>query len=215
MKIIVFVEGPSDKQAMEVLLRPLLEEKREAGIRIGFFESPTGDKKKTLLNKVPIKAVNILGNEPDSMVVAMPDLYPRNKGFPHETVEELVDGMHANFREALEKKGLEPDERIRSRFQVFCFKHDLEALLLVADRPLCAALGTERLERNWALDVENQNHDTPPKRIIENLFEECGQRYHETADAPLILRDCSYSEIAESCPQGFGRFVSFLEKTTA
>lgn len=82
MKVIVFVEGPSDKSALQALLRPLIELKRQEGVAIEFFDSPSGDKKETLLVKVPRKAVNILRNEPDSFVVAMPDLYPKNKAFP-------------------------------------------------------------------------------------------------------------------------------------
>ena len=34
MKVIVYVEGPSDKLAMEALLRPLLERKRGNGVSI-------------------------------------------------------------------------------------------------------------------------------------------------------------------------------------
>ncbi|NLX02489.1 MAG: hypothetical protein GXY40_08165 [Syntrophomonadaceae bacterium] len=40
--------------------------------------------------KVPAKAVNILLNEPQTIVVALPDLYPKNKGFAHETADELI-----------------------------------------------------------------------------------------------------------------------------
>ncbi len=31
----------------------------------------------------------------------MPDLYPKNKAFPHETVDELKAGVQANFETAL------------------------------------------------------------------------------------------------------------------
>jgi hypothetical protein len=83
MKVVVYVEGPSDKAAMNSLLAPLLETKKNQGVAIDFFESPTGDKKKTLLTKVPKRAANILFNNPHAVVVIMPDLYPKNKGFPH------------------------------------------------------------------------------------------------------------------------------------
>lgn len=36
MRVIVYVEGPSDKAALEWLLRELIQEKREAGISISF-----------------------------------------------------------------------------------------------------------------------------------------------------------------------------------
>ena len=95
MKVIVYVEGKSDRLGMETLLRPLVEEKRQQGVDIQFYETPNGDRKTSVLTKVPIKAVNILRNVPDSVVVALPDLYPRNKGFLHETVDELVEGVTA------------------------------------------------------------------------------------------------------------------------
>ena len=95
MKVIVYVEGKSDRLGMETLLRPLVEEKRQQGVDIQFYETPNGDRKTAVLRKVPKKAVNTLRNLPHSVVVALPDLYPRNKGFPHETVDELVEGVTA------------------------------------------------------------------------------------------------------------------------
>jgi hypothetical protein len=77
----VYVEGPSDKLAMQELLHPLLEQKRQAGIDINFFETPEGDRKASVLTKVPIRAIRILQNNPDAIVIAMPDLYPRDKAF--------------------------------------------------------------------------------------------------------------------------------------
>ena len=63
VKVPVYVEGPSDKRGMEVLLGPLLKQKRTDGISIEFFASPTGDKKAVLLTRVPKRAVNILSND--------------------------------------------------------------------------------------------------------------------------------------------------------
>jgi hypothetical protein len=145
MKVIVYVEGASDKLGMEALLRPLLQEKRQAGVEIGFFETPNGDRKFAVLTKVPIRAANILLNDPYAVVVALPDLYPRNKGFPHETVNELVEGVTENFRNALRKKGVGNPAELESRFRVFCFKYDVEVLLLAAEEGLRRRLGIKEL----------------------------------------------------------------------
>lgn len=83
MRVIVYVEGPSDKASMNMLLRSLIEKKRREGIEIDFFESPSGDKKRTLLLKAPVRAAHILSNDPQAIVAIMPDLYPRNKAFQH------------------------------------------------------------------------------------------------------------------------------------
>src|SRR2546430_14335287 len=105
MKVIIYVEGPSDKAAMQALLKPLIDIKQKDGIAIEFFDSPEGDKKESVIRKVPIKAVNIIRNDPNAVVIALPDLYPPNKGFPHTTADELLDGISQNFVRALNSKG--------------------------------------------------------------------------------------------------------------
>ena len=43
-EVIVYVEGRSDRLAMEVLLKPLLQQKIQKGVAIRFFEAPKGDR---------------------------------------------------------------------------------------------------------------------------------------------------------------------------
>ncbi|AFM24341.1 DUF4276 family protein [Desulfomonile tiedjei] len=210
MKVLVYVEGPSDKAAMETLLSPLLERKQREGVRISFHEAPTGDRKKSVLLKIPVKAVNILRNDPETMVVALPDLYPKNKGFPHSTPEELRSGVIDQFEKALVNKGVE-DHRMLNRFKVFCFKHDMEALLLAAEDSLRQRIGPPRLMCSWIHPVENQNHDIPPKRVVEEVFSQRNQRYRDTVDAPMILAEAEYQDLMEECNQCFRPFVEFLE----
>jgi Domain of unknown function (DUF4276) len=185
--------------------------KRKGGIDIAFFETPQGDRKESVLRKVPVRAVNILLNETDSIVVALPDLYPKNKGFPHETFEELEKGIIKNFEDALRRKGVSDDKRLLARFRVFCFKYDLEALVLAAEEALMSRLGLKKLDIIWKKPVEEQNHNRPPKFVVEDLFKNNGDRYEETVDTPLILSASSYSEIMNRCPQCFKPFVLFLE----
>lgn len=209
-QVIVYVEGPSDKAAMEALLEPLLGPLRSRGVAVDFFETVSGDRKKSLLQKVPEKAVNILHNKPGSIVVAVPDLYPKNHGFKHETPEELADGMLDRFRTAVKGKGIENGPSLEARFRVFCFKHDLEALILASEGALRARLRAPGLKRSWRLPVEDIDHGHPPKRVVEEIFREHGQKYRETVDAPLILGSASYASLAEACPQCFRPFVDFL-----
>jgi hypothetical protein len=211
MNVCVFVEGSSDKLCMETLLKPLIERKEGEGVGISFFEAPKGDKKKSVLGKVPLKAVNILRNDHTAIVVAMPDLYPRNKAFPHETFEELKEGILRIFRGALQEKTGTLDQRIVERFTVFCFKHDLEALILACEDSLASRLGTRTLRRTWRLPVEDQNHDHPPKRVVQELFDSHGDAYDQTVDGPMILRGEEYQNLADRCPQCFQPFVRFLE----
>ena len=210
MRVVVYVEGPSDQTSMNILLRPLLNQKRQDGVVIEFVQSPEGDKKKILLTKIPIRAANTILNDPYSMVAVMPDLYPKNKAFPHETVEELKAGIYENFGAALQRKGGGDDDRLKDRFRVFCFKYDLEVLILASEEALKTRLGIDHLEVTWRIPVEDQDHDQPPKQIVEALFKEYGKRYKGTADAPLILGQSNYLDIADKCPQCFKPFVEFL-----
>jgi hypothetical protein len=214
MRVNVYVEGPSDKEAMKTLLAGLIERKAQDGILIDFFDYPKGDRKESLLTQVPKKAVNNLQNSEHDFVVIMPDLYPQNKGFPHRTYQELSDGIFRNFDAALHEKGI-TDQRIRQRLKVYCFKHDLEALLLAAEESLQFQFGDKPLGANWKKPVEDQNHNQPPKRIIEAIYQKYGRRYKDTVDAPLILRGVSYQTLAERCPQCFKPFVEFLENLSA
>src|SRR5262245_45374200 len=129
MKVVVYVEGPSDKIAMAELLSPLLELKRQAGVEIDFFDAPAGDKKASVLTKVPIRAVTILRKGPPTGVGALRDLYPKDVALKHETAAELISGVQRNFEQALQSKAGSVDARIVKRFHVFCFKYDLEALV--------------------------------------------------------------------------------------
>ncbi|MGK7872345.1 MAG: DUF4276 family protein [Xenococcaceae cyanobacterium] len=136
------------------------------------------------------------------IVVALPDLYPKNKGFNHETVEDLCTGIMSIFARKLQSKGFE-DERLRKGFKVFCFKHDLEALILADQSELQNRLGVDSLDVTWRIPVEDQNHDCPPSQVVKHLFQNFGKRYKKTVDAPWILGKTSYREIAERCPQCF------------
>ncbi len=215
-KVEIYVESPSDKLAMEALLRPLIEVKLQQGIKIeciptkGKNNDRGGDAKKDLLTKIPIKAVNIINNIPNSIVVVIPDLYPKNKGFPHETFLELEQGIFNKFQEALQSKRIN-DHRLQQRFKVFCFKHDLESLILAAETQLSSRIGMNTLPQTWTIPVEDQNHDLPPKRIVEEIFKKYGKNYKESVDAPIILANARYQDIAELCPQAFKPFIQFLE----
>ena len=212
----VFVEGPSDKDSMEALLAPLLDQKKLSGVLIEFFaESHPGDKKKNLLLKTPTKAANILLNRPHAIVVILPDLHPRDQGFSHSTFNELDLGIRQKFKDALRQKNTDDDPRLNERFKVFCFKYELEALLLAAEEQLGEHLGISIEQRTWIIPVEDQDHTRHPKLIIEELFEQQGDKYKQTVDAPLILGAADYRTIANRCPQCFKPFVDFIDTLSA
>ncbi len=207
MKLIVYVEGPSDRLAMQELLADLLARLQAIGVAVEFI--PTEGKKRLMLQS-PIKAMNILRNDPQAVVIVMPDLYPPNVGVAHRTADELIQAVQQAFADALARKQLD-DARLYQRFHVFCFKHDLEALILAAESQLASRLGVPAVQRTWIVPVEDQDHHRPPKRVVEQVFLDHGDRYQDTIDAPLILGAARYSEIAAACPQCFKPFVEYLE----
>lgn len=211
-EVIVYVEGPSDRLAMEALLQPLIQQKQQDGVIIKFFPAPLGHNKESVITKVPRTAVNVICNNRNSIVVAMPDLYPRDVVFEHETFDEMKAGMLERFDQAFQNASQhrELDDRLKEHFKVFCFKYDLEALVLASEEALKTRLGVDHLDVTWQKPVEDQDHSNPPKGIVEELFEKHGQSYQSTLDARSILGASDYRDIAEKCPQCFKPFVEFL-----
>ncbi|WP_437620055.1 DUF4276 family protein [Sorangium sp. So ce1151] len=185
MKVIVYVEGPSDQKALQALLRGVIDDGRGRGIGISF--SPQGGKA-PILNDVPRKAAEHLKQHPSDWVFALPDLYPMAyyDGTPnkHRSFAELWGLLQDRFTSRADKIGLAPDTR--RHFRVHCLKHDLGALLLAAPDKLRERLRTkDALKGRWRNPVEDQNDDRPPKRIVEELFRQHRKKpdYIDTIDA--------------------------------
>lgn len=206
-EVLVYVEGPSDVEGLKILFDQLIADKARSGVSIEFYPSHG---KKNLLNRVLKKSLDIVLHREDVDVVLMPDLYPQNMGFEHETKQELFDGIEKRLRQTLEQKA-SGDLRVLDRIQTFCFKHDFECLILAASKQLRVHLNTQNLRVSWTDPVEDQNHNHPPKRIVEQIFESCGEKYVATEDAFDILANADYQTLAASCPQSFKPFVDYLE----
>jgi len=207
MKVIVYVQGPSDQRVMQTLLDYLLDCLRAAGVAIEFI--PTEGKRR-LMRQTPIKAVNILRRDPQTVVIALPHLYASSAGSHYSTSDELANALRQAFERELVRRQLDGTQ-FRDRFLVFCLKYDLEALVLAAEEGLASRLGVASVAPTWAKPVEDQDHERPPQRVVEELFEAHGDRYYDVIDAPLILGGARYSEIAAACPQCFKPFVAYLE----
>jgi len=216
MKVLVYVEGPSDRDALSALLRPIIEAGQGQGVGISFHPQHSKD---ALLDDVPRKAADHLADRPDDLVIAMPDLYPmarysgtRNE---HSSFNELQKLLHDRFVARADKLNL--SDNARERFHVHCLKHDLEALLLAAPAQLRQRLGTtEQLKKAWRKPVEDQDDDRPPKRVVEDLFKKYRKKpsYVDTTDAPWILGRADLTMVETACPQRFRPFVEDLRAAT-
>jgi len=64
------------------------------------------------------------------------------------------------------KKEIAYDNRMTDRFKVFCFKHDMESLILAAEEGLRQRLGQSQLRKVWKEPVEEQDLDEALQRPI-------------------------------------------------
>lgn len=204
-EVFVYVEGPSDQLGMRELFAEFMEFVANKGSTIDFYPL---NGKEPLLNKGPSRAMNILRNKPDSYVFLVPDLYPPNKPFQHETYAEMRGEMMRRFYTELQRKRC--DERLAERFFVHCFKYDLEALVLASEVALLTRLAKPQFSQSWTRPVENQNHNIPPKRVVEALFLDAGMKYRDTSDVPWILNRSSHQDLVKKCSQNFKPFVEDL-----
>jgi hypothetical protein len=76
VKVLVYVEGPSDRDGLAALLRTVIEAGRQNGVGISFHPQHSKD---ALLDDVPRKAADHLAERPGDWVIAMPDLYPMSR----------------------------------------------------------------------------------------------------------------------------------------
>ena len=160
----VYLEGPSDRLGMEKLLSNVIDLAAEKGNSVKFIPL---NGKEPLLNKGPVRAVNILRNRPESWVFLVPDLYPPNKPFSHETFDELKTELEKRFLTEIRRKNI--DARIFRRFRVHCFQYDFEVLLLASDKQLFQRIGTKPKAAKWIVPVEKQDHGKPPKRVCNGF----------------------------------------------
>lgn len=214
MKILVYVEGPSDRAGLEALLRPLVAAGREQGAGLRFLPQHG---KTALLDGVPSRAAEHLAANPDDWVIALPDLYPmrdyNGTANAHGSRRDLDRLLRHRFEERADRIRLAAEPR--RHFLVHCLKHDLETLLLACPDELRRRLGTDHaLEKGWRQPVEEQNDEQPPKKTVERLFRRYRPKpgYVDIADAPWILERADLSAVERACPQCFAPFVADLRR---
>lgn len=209
MKALVYVEGKTDQTGLEVLLRSLIVAREAEGVGIRFFPARQSDAKKWLLLNGPTVAAQILSKDPESHVAIVPDLYPRNKAFPHETQEELESSLHDRIRAELHRMRCD-DSRVLDRFHAFCFKYEFEVLVLACEDLLKAYLHCEEFKVKWTRPVEQQDHERPPKAVLRELFAAHDVKYQGLLTPVEILERSDYRRLCDACPASLGRLVSWL-----
>jgi len=192
MKIWVFVEGESDRIALNTLWSSWRTElgKKGWGIQI----HPLDDKSR-YFRRIGHRAAEKMVNSDSDLVIGLPDLYPNMEysctEFKHADLSELKTVQTRLVRDALQTVfSLSPTkaQTTLTRFFPSALKHDLEALLLAAVDELRQTLGTEEKLGNWRHPVEDQNQQKPPKYVVEELFRtKKGRCYRDTVHAKVVL----------------------------
>ena len=193
MKIFIYVEGPSDKKALEELFKGYKEQLRDQRHGLAFLHLKN---KSRFLAKIGPRAAEKLADNDDDRVVALPDLYPNRDyaqtPYAHPDLNRLRCLMSDLVAEALRAHFAFGPRAVRQALCRFCasaLKHDLEMLLLAAWPRLKEYIAAPRDAAGWRHPVEEQDQAKPPKRVVERLFMSSRQRaYRDTIDAPEVLR---------------------------
>ena len=191
MKVYVYVEGPSDRIALEALWYDWRQKLRGNSSAIHVIDL---DNKSKYFRKIGSRASEKLMANQNDLVVGLLDFYPNNSyrgtDYAHDNFTELISLQNRLVNQCLSAKGANPNEvaRLMSRFHASALKHDLEMLLLAACDQLREHLGTDEQLDNWRHPVEDQNQNNPPKRVVEELYrnkKHC--KYRDTKDAAAVL----------------------------
>jgi hypothetical protein len=192
MKVWIFVEGESDR----IALNTLWSKWRESLGRVGWgIQIITLENKSRFFTKIGHRAAEKLTNNEDDLVVGLPDLYPNreymNSQYKHDNIGELKIVQTKLVEKALaEVFGLSQikSKEALERFHPTALKHDMEMLLLAAREELRIVLGTPDTLGNWRHPVEDQNQIKPPKYVVEDLFQaKKGRKYRDTVHAKAVL----------------------------
>lgn len=197
MKVWVFVEGKSDKEALSVLWNEWRRKLRNKGWGIQFI--PLENKSK-YLKKIGARAAEKLLFDVNDLVVGLPDLYPNqnyvNTEYKHDNLDELAKVQMRLVKRYLQKKRLPGINRYMNRFYSGALSHDLEMLLLAVPNELKSRLGMSNKPSGWQRPPEEQNQNRPPKKIIQKLFlEKLRRSYKETVDSHAILSNVSIRDV--------------------
>ncbi|MHC4477437.1 MAG: DUF4276 family protein [Planctomycetota bacterium] len=196
MKVWVYVEGESDRKALEALWESWRNQLRGAGHGISII---TLVDKARFLGKIGARAGEKLCNNNADIVIGLPDLYPTREyqgtAFEHSDLADLKRIQKGAVLRALQETfGLRIDraKELLARFYPCALKYDLEMLLLAAKEQLRSYLRTPDQLGRWRNPVEDQDQDDPPKRIVEQLFRTKSatkRAYRDTKDASAVLRN--------------------------
>lgn len=194
MRVFIYVEGASDRDALKALWRRWIANLNSRGIGV---EIPDLKNKAEFLKNIGARAAQNLAAPQNSLVVGLPDLYPTH-GFKddlrHSCLEELCELQRRKVGRALKDVyGVRQDDIdcYLERFKPSALKYDLEMLLLAVGPKLREYLDAPVELKRWRRPVEDQDDNRPPKKVVQDIFAQYGRgtkrQYYDTIHARAVL----------------------------
>lgn len=230
MKIIFFVEGPSDSLILNELFK-IKGYKNIIGQKGWGIPLPIDLKNKpNFMKKIGPRAAATLLMSDQNYVVAIPDFYPNSQfqgpPYQHANLPQLKTVLSDLVKDSLINKFNCPHNNIQNilnRFYPTAFMHECEVLLLAVFTKLAQYIECTNLNKRWNTNIEQQNQNNPPKKIIQEIFRtksRTKRAYREITDGPAIMRLVrSINEILYDssgkvqCPE-FKKLIDWILKLT-
>jgi hypothetical protein len=199
MKVRIFVEGPSEKEALPFVLAHVV------GGRQPITLLPLRGSR--FLKDIGRTAAAILEAEEDAHVFACPDLAPKHSTrAAYDDHRGLQQVLTSQVRKAvhLSAKRL---RRAIARFHPHPFRHDFEVLMLALPERLQVYLKTQDdvTKRYNAHRPEDQDFRRYPKRMVKELFKKHLKRdYDPVTDGRRFFESVTPSDvkkIVSRCPK--------------
>lgn len=203
MRVLLFVEGETERDGLPPLLARLIRETADVNVKVQpICFRGAQNYLKEIATKVGLylkdpKARDIVA------AVGFVDLYGLNIPLPNWEKASTADKV------AIGRKHIE-SEVGNARFRQYFAVHETEALILADTEQLPPEV--RKSLPGKCIRPEEVNHDQPPSKLLDRLYrDKVGRPYRKTVDGINLLRSLSYSSLVAKCPY----FRAMLDDLTA
>jgi Domain of unknown function (DUF4276) len=206
-RLIIIVEGQTEKEFVEKSLRNFFASHQIYDVRAIMIQTSKGNKG-GFINYEHLKndLNNILKSENDLIVsmfvdyFRLPTSFPKYqdsllKGTVDSKIDILLDGIYEDINDV--------------RFIPYIQKHEFESLLFSSDKGFSEWFDDSKIIENLTMIVNqyenpeeiNTGVETAPSKRIIKILEEKKQRYDKIAEGNLIAEEIGLDKILEKCPR--------------
>ena len=216
-RLIIIVEGQTEKEFVENSLRKFFISKGIFDVRAIMIQTSKGNKG-GFVNYDHLKndITNLLKSEKNILVSMFVDFFRIPTSFPNfelsisksitdAKIEVLLDGISKDIND--------------TRFIPYIQKHEFEALLFSSNEGF-----SNWFENEWVIDELktiinhypnpeeiNTGSDTAPSKRIIKILEEKRQKYDKIAEGNLIAEEIGFEKIMEKCPRFKNWILNLVE----